>query len=149
MTHRLIAIRTGLDRPRLWRATTGLAGLLFCAALAGAAQGSITVIARHPAVSTQRVASSSWQRWCTVGQVRVDRVRLAFCARVEGIVVWSDRGPDPDEAHVAVVGGFHLTLVKLPDNSRVPSVGTRLVAIGPLFRSRNGQREVQAFRVQP
>jgi hypothetical protein len=50
---------------------------------------------------------------------------------------------------VAVVGAFHLTLVKLPDNSGVPGVGHRLVAIGPLVRARDGQREVQAFTVQP
>ncbi len=59
----------------------------------------------------------------------------------------SDHGPAPAETHVAVVGGFHLTIVRLPDGSRTPRSGTRLVAVGPLVRARNGQREVQAFRV--
>lgn len=148
MRRRLAVIRRVLDRPRLWRVTTVAAALLLCAVLVGAAQGSITVLARPPVSSSHQLAPS-WKRWCSDGKLRVDRVRLAYCARVDGIVVSSSRGPDPDEAHVAVIGGFHLTVVKLPIHSRVPSVGTRLVAVGPLFRARDGQREVQAFRLQP
>lgn len=136
-------IRNAVDRPRLWRVTAVVAGLLFCVLLVGAAQGSINVVRSRPSAG-----GALWERWCTAGQVRADRVRLAFCARVEGIVVSSNRGPGPAEAHVAVVGGFHLTLVKLPSHARVPSVGSRLVAIGPLMRARDGQREVQAFKVE-
>lgn len=128
----------------MWRATSVIAAILFCAVVVGAAQGSIDVIARHPLAG-----GAPWERWCTAGRVRVDRMRLAFCARVEGIVVSSSRGPAPTEAHVAVVGGFHLTVVKLPSGAPVPGVGSRLVAIGPLLRARNGQREVQAFRLNP
>lgn len=137
-----MAIRAVLDRPRLWRVTTALALLLFCGILVGAAQGSIQVITARPAVS-----STSWERWCTAGQVREDRRRLAFCARVDGLVLTSSQGPALGEAHVAVVGGFHLTIVRLPDRSHIPSAGTRLVVVGPLVRARNGQREVQAFKV--
>jgi hypothetical protein len=139
-------IRIALDRPRIWRVTAILAGLLLCGLLVGAAQGSITVIARRPAAAVA-VGGASWEHWCTGGQVRDDRLRLAYCARVNGLVLASTHGPGPEETHVAVVGGFHLTIVRLPDGAPAPSVGTRLVAVGPLVRARDGQREVQAFRV--
>jgi hypothetical protein len=142
MRQHLMAIRAVLDRPRLWRVTTVLALVLLCGIIVAAAQGSIQVLTRRPAVST-----APWEHWCTAGQPREDRRRLAFCARVDGLVLTSSRGPALGEAHVAVVGGFHLTIVRLPDHSRVPSAGTRLVAVGPLVRARNGQREVQAFKV--
>jgi hypothetical protein len=138
-------VRIALDRPRLWRVTTAGAALLFCALLVGAAQGSVSVIGQRPTTAN---GGASWERWCLAGQARADRVRLAFCARVDGIVVSSSRGPGPDESHVAVVGGFHLTVVKLPRLASMPGVGSRVVAIGPLFRARNGQREIQAFRLQ-
>jgi hypothetical protein len=82
-----------------------------------------------------------------MGHVREDRRQLAYCARVNGLVLASTHGPGVGEIHVAVIGGFHLTIVRLPDGSRTPSLGTRLVAIGPMLRARNGQREVQAFKV--
>jgi hypothetical protein len=134
--------RIVLDRPRLWRGTAGLAAVLFLVLLAGAAQGSIDVIARHPTTS-----GAPWERWCTAGKVREDRRRLAFCARIDGRALASTHGPGVGEVHVAVVGGFHLTIVRLPDGSPTPSLGTRVVAVGPLVRARNGQREVQAFKV--
>ena len=144
MRKRWLAVRAALDRPRVWRATAILAGLLFCGLIAGAAQGSIDVLAHRPATARGAV---SWERWCTAGEAREDRTRLAYCARVDGLVVSSNHGPAPGESHVAVVGGFHLTIVRLPDGARTPSLGTRLVAVGPLVRARDGQREVQAFRV--
>ena len=139
-------IRLALHRPRLWRVTAILAGLLFCILLVGAAQGSVEVISRHP-VGASNPRGPSWERWCGAGVVREDRLRLAYCARVDGIVLASTRGPSPVEHHVAVIGGFHLTIVRLPDGRPAPAVGTRLVAVGPLVRARDGQREVQAFRV--
>jgi hypothetical protein len=144
MTKRWLAVRAALDRPRVWRATAILAALLLCGLIVGAAQGSIDVLAKRPATSH---AEASWERWCTAGEVREDRTRLAYCARVDGLVVSSNRGPAPGESHVAVVGSFHLTIVRLPDGTRTPSLGARLVAVGPLVRARDGQREVQAFRV--
>jgi hypothetical protein len=62
-------------------------------------------------------------------------------------VLTSSHGPAAGETHVAVVGDFHLTLVRLPDGAATPSIGTRLIAVGPLVRARDGQRELQAFRV--
>lgn len=142
MKHRLMAIRAVVDRPRLWRVTAVLALMLFCVILVGAAQGSIQVLVQRPGAG-----SAAWEHWCTAGRVRADRRRLAFCARVDGIVLTSTHGPGVGETHVAVVGGFHLTIVRLPDGSPTPSLGTRLVAVGPMLRARDGQREVQAFRV--
>jgi hypothetical protein len=144
--HSLGRIRIALDRPRLWRVTAGLAALLLCGLLIGAAQGSMDVVAQRPA-GAAAAGEASWERWCTAGQPREDRRRLAFCARVDGLVLSSTHGPGPGEAHVAVVGDFHLTIVRLPDGAPTPSLGTRLVAVGPLVRARDGQREVQAFRV--
>jgi hypothetical protein len=142
MTRRLHRVRAFLDRPRLWRVTAVLAALLLCGVVVGAGQGSLAVIAQRPATEP-----GAWERWCTTGQVREDRRRLAFCARVDGLVLASRHGPGPREIHVAVIGGFHLTIVRLPDGTASPSLGTRVVAIGPMLRARNGQREVQAFRL--
>lgn len=139
-------IRIALDRPRLWRVTAGLAALLLCGLVIGAAQGSMDVVAQRP-TGTVPAGEASWERWCTAGQARGDRRRLAFCARVDGRVLTSTHGPGAGETHVAVVGDFHLTIVRLPDGAPTPSLGTRLVAVGPLVRARDGQREVQAFRV--
>lgn len=135
-------LRTLLDRPRLWRVTTVLAALLLLALLAVLAQGSVDVLARPPVAR-----SSSWERWCTSGQVREDRRRLAFCARVDGLVLASTHGPGPGETHVAVIGGFHVTIVRLPGRTATPALGTRVIAVGPMLRARDGQREVQAFRL--
>jgi hypothetical protein len=139
-------VRIALDRPRLWRVTAGLAALLLCGLLVGAAQGSIDVVAHRPAGSLPP-GGAAWARWCTTAQPREDRRRLAFCARVDGLVLTATHGPAAGETHVAVIGGFHLTIVRLPDDARTPSLGTRLVAVGPLVRARDGQREVQAFRI--
>lgn len=142
MTRRLVRVRTFLDRPRLWRVTAVLAALLLCGVLVVLGQGSVDVIAQRSAAG-----SASWAPWCTAGQVREDRRRLAFCARVDGLAVASTHGPGYGETHVAVIGGFHLTIVRLPYGTPTPSPGTRVIAVGPLVRARNGQREVQAFRL--
>jgi hypothetical protein len=144
------AVCAALDRPRLWRASAALSALLLGALLLACAQGSLTVIAARPAVARPSRAPAagalpSWERWCTHGEPREDRRRLAFCARVEGRVLDATHGPAPGEAHVAVLGDFQLVLVRLPDWVATPARGTRVTAIGPLFRARDGQREVQAF----
>jgi hypothetical protein len=146
VTSPLGRIRLALDRPRLWRVTAILAALVLCVLLVAAAQGSMEVVSRHASPASAPRAPS-WERWCGAGAVREDRLRLAYCARVDGIVLASTHGPSPVEHHVAVIGDFHLTIVRLPDRMPAPGVGTRLVAVGPLVRARDGQREVQAFRV--
>jgi hypothetical protein len=89
--------------------------------------------------------SPPWVYWCTKGRARHDRQRLAFCARVEGRVIASTHGPGPKEAHLAVLSDFHLVIVRLPEGAPRPAFGAHLIAIGPLFRARDGQREIQAF----
>ncbi len=142
MRRRLAAFRAFLDRPRLWRVTAVMAALLLGGLLAAAGQGSVDVIRQRPEAHT-----ATWGRWCTAGEVREDRKRLAFCARVDGLALASTHGPGLGETHVAVIGGFHLTIVRLPDGTRTPSPGTRVIAVGPVLRARDGQREVQAFRL--
>jgi len=147
------AARATLDRPRLWRASAALSALLLIALLLACAQGSLTIVATRPAPAARLAAGGartapappSWERWCTRGEAREDRRRLAFCARVEGRVLAATHGPAPGEAHVAVLGDFQLVIVRLPDWLATPARGTRVTAIGPLFRARDGQREVQAF----
>ena len=60
----------------------------------------------------------------------------------------STHGPNPDEAHIALISDFHIVLVRLPYGAATPKRGANVVAIGPLFRARDGQREVQAFRFE-
>jgi hypothetical protein len=139
-----------LDRRNLWRATAALSALLLSGLLLAASQGSIDVITKRslrPGSSTS--ARPSWLRWCSDGVVRHDRRRLAFCARVEGRVLASTHGPGVGEVHVAVLSDFHLFIFRLPDGSATPPIGARIVGVGPLVRARNGQREVQTFKVNP
>jgi hypothetical protein len=63
-------------------------------------------------------------------------------------VLSSTSGPDPGEAHIAVLGDFHVVIVLLPDGTRRPPIGAHIVAIGPLFHARDGEHEVQAFRFE-
>jgi hypothetical protein len=138
-------VRAALDRPRLWRVTAALSALLLCGLVLVCAQGSLTIIAHRPATVRGAAVLPSWEPWCTKGIPRKERKRLAFCARVQGRVIASTHGPKPDEAHIAVISDFHIVLVRLPNWEATPERGTDIVAIGPLFRDRDGQREVQAF----
>ena len=140
-------VRRAMDKPRPWRATAAVSGLLFLAVLVAVAQGSVTVVDQEPAAELH--GQPAWEQWCTRGHARTDRERLAWCARVHGRVVWTTHGPSPGELHLAVIGGFHLTIVRMPYNVHHPGVGSSLTAVGPLVRARNGQREVQAFMVRP
>jgi hypothetical protein len=139
-------VRAALNRPRLWRVTAVLSALLLCGLMLVCVQGSLTIIDRRPATQRQAAGLPAWEYWCTRGTPRKERKRLAFCARVEGRVLASTHGPQPDETHIAVISDFHIVLVRLPNWETTPSRGAKIVAIGPLFRARDGQREVQAFR---
>jgi hypothetical protein len=134
-----------LNRPRLWRATAVCSALLLALLLVVTAPGGVTVLAAAPARAGSEPA---WAASCRTGQVRPDRRRLAYCARVDGRVVAASHGPSVGEAHVAVLGGFHLTIVLVPPGASTPGLGSRIVAVGPLLRSRTGQREVQAFSLR-
>jgi hypothetical protein len=130
----------------VWRLTAALAALLLGAVVLACAPGSMTVLAHRPVTEGRGAAAGpSWVPWCTRGKPREDRVRIAFCARVAGRVIGSTHGPGPGEAHVAVLGDFHLVIVRLPEWTATPPWGSQVVAIGPLFRARDGQREIQAF----
>jgi hypothetical protein len=142
----LARARAGFARPKLWRATAVLAALLLCTLVAVAAQGSITVLSARPVSASP---GPTWAGHCTGGEVRTNRRRLAYCARVDGRVLASTHGPSAGEAHVAVISDFHLVQVLLPVGARTPSWGSEIVAVGPLLRARNGQREIQAFSVDP
>jgi hypothetical protein len=123
-----------------------LSAVLLCGLVLVCEQGSLTIITHKPAISRVRTAAlPSWMKWCSRGVPREERIRLAFCARIEGRVIASTQGPNPGEAHVAVISDFHLVLVRLPSWDAAPKKGARVVAIGPLFRARDGQREIQAF----
>jgi hypothetical protein len=141
-------IRTVLDRPRLWRVTAVLAALLLGGLVFICAQGSLTIIAHYPPSGSHDARAPSWEPWCTRGTPRRERIRLAYCARVQGRVIDSTHGPDPDETHIAVISDFQLVVVRLPNWEPTPARGAEIVAIGPLFRARDGQREVQAFRYE-
>jgi hypothetical protein len=141
-------LKATLDRPRLWRLTAALAALLLIAVVAISAQGSLTVLAHPPPAGAASARQSpSWSQWCSHGLVRDDRVHLAYCARVEGIVLEVTHGPARDESHLAVIGDFRIVLVRL-DEFPVPGVGSRILAIGPMVRARDGQREIQAFTLR-
>jgi hypothetical protein len=129
-----------LHRPRLWRATAALSAVLLAGLLALAVPGAISV--RRSAA-----AAPAWARPCVGRPARADRPRVAFCARVAGRVVAVRHGPNAGETHLALVSRLHLFVVLLPDGARAPGPGSRLTAVGPLVRARNGLREVQAFTV--
>jgi hypothetical protein len=126
-----------------------MSALLLCGLVLLCSQGSLTIIAHKPGADRQGAgAPPSWTYWCTRGVPREERERLAFCARVEGRVILSTHGPALGEAHVAVISDFHIVLVRLPEWEATPARGARVVVIGPLFRARDGQREIQAFRFE-
>ena len=146
-------LRAALDRPRLWRVTAALSALLLCGLVFVCSQGSLAIIAARPPAAHASAAhptasSPAWARWCTRGTPREDRIRLAFCARVDGRVLGSTVGPGQHEGHLALLSHFHLVLVRIDESIAMPSRGARVIAIGPLFRARDGQREVQAFRLE-
>jgi hypothetical protein len=142
--------RSSLRRPTIggragaWRVAAILAAAALCGLLAVAAPGSIQVL-RHPPASgsSSDTQTLAWSRACYRHAPSLDHPRLAFCARFDGRVLYSDVGPR--EVHLLAVGSFHAVIVELPAGSRVPGWGSRIVAVGPLLRARNGQRELQAL----
>lgn len=108
-------------------------------------QGSLEIADPHG-------ARAAWTAPCLAGPPRTDRELLARCARVKGRVLWVTRkGGLPNlEVHILLTVDFGLVIVKLtnPEPAAVPGVASRLTAVGPMVRSRNGLREVQGFALR-
>jgi len=117
-----------VTRARAWKLAAAAAAALLLVGAAVAVQGS--------------VALSEPTSACASIPPRPDRELIDRCARVEGIVLHVRR--ERTETHLAVVARLHLFVVKLGDGARPPSAGSRLSAVGPLVRARNGMRELQA-----
>lgn len=110
-----------------------------CALLFMAAPGSIQILGRAPAAH-----SPAWAQPCLAQGPQFDAQQLAFCARVDGRVIATQSKRD-GETHLLVLGGFHVTLVELPDRAHMPSWGSRVVAVGPMQAASHGLREVKAI----
>lgn len=93
-------------------------------------------------------ARPAWSTACFTRAPREDRLLLARCVRLSGRVLWAQRSSFT-EAHLLVSAGLRPVLVKI-DHARphgVPAIGHRIVAVGPLLRSRSGLREVEEFEL--
>jgi hypothetical protein len=142
----------------LWRVTAGIAAVALGVIVLCAGPGSIEIVSRVPAgatsasLATPAAASAaglpSWTSRCFGLVAEVDQAPLAFCARVEGRVIARYTKPDDRETHILVTGGWHVTLVELRPRARVPSLGSWVVAIGPLAAGAEwGFREMKAVKV--
>lgn len=111
-----------------------------------AGPGSIQILRHAPGSrEASRSPTPAWSRACSGRAARLGHPQLAFCARFDGRVIFSD--VESGETHLLAVGGFHIVVVELPPGTRGPGLGSRIVAVGPLLRARNGQREIQAMSV--
>lgn len=101
--------------------------------------------------AAERQAAPAWTRPCwptarTEGK--------PTCAHVAGRVVWIQRhDPDGDgDRHLIVVGRLHPRIIKVPATlpvSHLPGIGTRIDAVGYLYRGSSGKLEVIATRLVP
>ncbi len=138
----------GARRSWVWRAAATFTALLVCGVLVVAGPGSVQIVRhRHAIDSSTAIRTPSWTRPCYGHIQDSDHPQLAFCARIDGRVIYSDATAASGETHLLVVGGFHLVLVELRAGSRRPAWGSRITAVGPLLRARDGEREVQAVWV--
>jgi hypothetical protein len=76
------------------------------------------------------------------------------CAHVSGRVVWIQReDPDGDgDRHLVIVGRLRPRIVKISSTlpvSQLPGYGTRIDAVGYLYRGSSGHLEVIAARLVP
>jgi hypothetical protein len=147
-----VRARATRDRPRpggharRWRVAAALAGAALCGLLALAGPGSIEIVQRAPVNgSSLDSLTPTWSRACYRRVPKLGHRRLAFCARFDGRVIYSK--VESGETHLLLVGGLHILIVELPEGKRGPGWGSRIVAVGPLLRARNGQRELRALWV--
>jgi hypothetical protein len=127
----------------VWRLSCAFAIVVLCGLLFLVGPGSIEIVARHPGSGARLGETApSWTRPCFREQPASHLPELAFCARVVGRVL--DSQTMGGEPHVLVSGAFHFTLVELRSGAPVPALGSRITAIGPLFRGEYGLRELKA-----
>jgi hypothetical protein len=128
----------------VWRLSSAFAAVVLSGLLFLVGPGSVDIVARAP-VSGRHLAETapSWTRPCFRQQISARDPKLAFCARVVGLVLGSrTKGGEP---HVLVSGGFHFTLVELRSGARVPPLGSHITAVGPLVRGEWGLRELKGL----
>jgi hypothetical protein len=98
-----------------------------------------------------RHAAPAWTRPCwSIARWTSDRT----CGHVEGRVVWIQRhDPDGDgDRHLIVVGRWHPHIVKVASARRIshlPGLGTRIDAVGYVYRGASGKLEINALRLVP
>ena len=107
-----------------------------------AAPGSVRVLRQTPASSSDATRVPGWARPCV--DAPIVSLRQAFCARVDGRVLASFTKSD-GETHLLVTGGFHVTLIEVERGTKLPSWGSRIVAVGPMIGESYGLREVRAI----
>jgi hypothetical protein len=106
-----------------------------------------TYPARAVAGSAKRSHPPLWTRFCAVTP---PTAKTQDCGHVTGRVVWIQKR-DPDgggDRHLIVVERLHPRIVKIPRDARsvkLPSLGTRVEAIGWLVRGSSGHLEVQSL----
>jgi hypothetical protein len=129
--------------------TALMAALLLAVAVVVASRGSIETVGDDPSAVVLR-SPPAWAKPCQDREPRDDRELLESCAQVAGRVVAvraEVRPTGPPEVHLAMIADFHLFVVKLEPGQRRPSLGSAVIAVGPLVRASNGLREVDAVRV--
>jgi hypothetical protein len=145
-------------RPRRRRPRRVVAVLLVLVALAAVvalvalAPGSYATYPRAELLTAagQR-AAPAWTRPCWATARKQPE---PVCAHVSGRVVWiQHHDPDGDgDRHLVIVGRLHARIVKVQPSLRVshlPGYGTRIDAVGYLYRGSSGHLEVIAARLVP
>lgn len=129
-----------------------LAALVAVIALVALGPGSYETYPRSALLTAvgQRSAPA-WTRPCWATARRRPE---STCAHVSGRVVWiQHEDPDGDgDRHLIVVGRLHPRIVKIQLTlpvSHLPGYGTRIDAVGYLYRGSSGKLEVIAARLVP
>jgi hypothetical protein len=126
-----------------------LAGVVAIVALA---PGSYQTYPRTSLLTAAaRRAAPAWTRPCWA---TARRLAETTCAHVAGRVVWiQHHDPDGDgDRHLIVIGRLHPRIVKVALTlpvSHLPGYGTRIDAVGYLYRGASGKMEVDAARLVP
>jgi hypothetical protein len=100
---------------------------------------------------SQRRAAPSWTRPCwSIAPWTSDRT----CGHVKGRVVWiQHHDPDGDgDRHLIVVARWRPHIVKIASArqvSKLPGLGTRVEAVGYIYRGASGKLEINALRLVP